>query len=1117
MPQVDRNEVIDSWVLRIADALEDILPNVRNESEFRHAIEPLIDAYCSDVGVNPTLRREYTLASGIADAVFDGFIIEYKSPGIIKKTLDKKTRDATEQLKGYIEDLPKKEERIMHRVAGAAFDGRYLIFERLIDGKWTIELPMDVNRNSLWRFLSWISSLSSGIALTSENLSRDFSLDQPRTRDVLKSLYVSLNSTLNNSDGIVNKLFEQWRLFFSESIDYSQAFGGKRLQSLKNWVKGSDIEVSGKEDAERFFYCLHTYFALIVKFIAWLALSRHLGLKIGGPSFGELSSLDGESLRRSMADMESGGIFRAYRIDNLLEGDFFSWYVYAWDERIERAVSNIFIRLDEYDPNTIRTIPGEARDLFKKLYHYMLPRDIRHNLGEYYTPDWLAQRLLTQIDSKYFIGKPTATTEKSFKNMILSTRFLDPACGSGTFLVLIIERILQLGRELPISDSDLLDSIFNNVIGFDLNPLAVLTARVNYLLALGDHFGNIKSRIAIPIYLADSVRAPSTGRDLFSAEIYEFQTAIGKFIVPVVVCIKGRFDRFCGLLEDCVKDEYESSSFLHKVETELNIEEGELTSGVVEMLEDLYLELLALHRNGMNGLWARLLKNNFAPITSGVFDCIVGNPPWIVWDNLPDDYRKSIMPVWNDYGLLPHSGMDTILGKGKKDISMLMTYTVADNLLKRGGRLGFVITQSVFKTGSGQGFRKFYIPREKGKAGQLKVIQVDDMVSIKPFEGAANRTSVMILKKGSETTYPIKYQVWKRLGRARINYDSSLEEVIKSTVRFDYHAEPVIDDDDTSPWITARPKTLKAIRKALGNSEYNAFEGANSGGANAVYWIEVVDKLPSNMLIVRNITEGAGVAVDDRTASVESNLVYPLLRGKDVQRWGAKPSAHILMVQDPNKRRGIEEDSLQKNFPNTYSYLKSFETVLRSRAAFNRYFIRSSKKTTRIETGPFYSMFNVGLYTFSPWKVVWREQAKRMTAAVIGMEDDKPIIPDHKLMLVATDSEEEAHYVCSLLNSSIFIMAVLGYAIDIQMNTHIVNNVRLPLYDVANREHRYLSRLSIQAHEAMESNDYLQIESIENEIDLKAAVLYGLSNEELQEIKGCIQEITNGKQMKLGS
>jgi hypothetical protein len=213
--------------------------------------------------------------------------------------------------------------------------------------------------------------------------------------------------------------------------------------------------------------------------------------------------------------LEEGGIFRAFGLTNLLEGDFFAWYLFAWDKPIEDAIRELLERLDQYDPATLSIHPEESRDLFKKLYHYLLPREIRHNLGEYYTPDWLAQRLLNQVDSEFFTADPHKN-ERRLREKLLNTRWLDPACGSGTFLVLIIARMKELGRALFINETELLNAILRNVVGFDLNPLAVLTARVNYLLAIADLLEHRKGEVTIPVYLADSVRMPTMGENLMT-------------------------------------------------------------------------------------------------------------------------------------------------------------------------------------------------------------------------------------------------------------------------------------------------------------------------------------------------------------------------------------------------------------------------------------------------------------------------------------------------------------------------------------------------------------------------------------------------------------------------
>ena len=140
------------------------------------------------------------------------------------------------------------------------------------------------------------------------------------------------------------------------------------------------------------------------------------------------------------------------------------------------------------------------------------------------------------------------------------------------------------------------------------------------------------------------------------------------------------------------------------------------------------------------------------------FDYVVGNPPWIAWDNLPDEDRQATKPLWERYGLFSLSGRDARHGGGKKDLSMLMLYAAADRYLKPGGRLGMVITQTLFQTkGAGDGFRRF---RFGSDGPPLGVLRVDDLAALRPFGNASNWTSTIVLQKGTATRYPVPYYVW---------------------------------------------------------------------------------------------------------------------------------------------------------------------------------------------------------------------------------------------------------------------------------------------------------------------------------------------------------------------
>ncbi len=1106
-----RDRVIAQWSQKILARLEEILPSRPTEADFRREIDPLLEEFCTEVGVTPLAHAEYTLATGRADAVFNRLVIEYERPGVLKRIPDAATRHAIQQVKDYLGGLAKKERRQVERLAGVVFDGCFLIFVRFVNGQWIIEDPFEVNKHSLERFLTWLAGLSSGIALTAENLNRDFSIEQLRTQNILRGLFHALSAALDQQDGLVPKLFEQWRLFFSEAIDYSEAFGGRKLEPLKKWVRKAGFEVKSAQEAERFFFVLHTYFALLVKLLAWLALSRHLGVKLGAPSFAGLTTADGETLRLRLQEMESGGIFRAYGILNLLEGDFFAWYLYAWNEKIESALREILKRLDEYDPTTLTLLPEETRDLFKKLYHYLLPREIRHNLGEYYTPDWLAQRLLVQVDNEFFAADPRQG-ERRLREKLLHTRFLDPACGSGTFLILIVARMLELGRAFLVQESELLERILRNVVGFDLNPLAVLTARVNYLLAIADLLEYRRGGITIPIYLADSVRTPALGEELFSQNVYEFPTAVGAFRVPAALCAPERFDRVCEILEESLRSELGVDSFIKRLERELSLSLPEWNANPLSLTRTLYEGMLDLHRRGMNGLWARLLKNNFAPLTVGQFDYIVGNPPWVNWEHLPDGYRTTLIPLYQyTYKLFPHKGQRARHGSTKIDISTLMLYVTVDKLLKMGGRLGFVITQSVLKTDAGKGFRRFDIFQRQGQGIPLKVIHVDDMVSLNPFEGASNRTAVMVLEKGKPTKYPVPYTVWRKTEGARFTYESTLEEVTNATKRLNFVAEPVDPSDPTSPWLTARPKALKAVRKVLGGKgesaarPYQAHEGVNTGGANAVYWVDIVYKRPDELVVVRNITEGAKVKVDEVTETIEPDLLYPLLRGRDVQRWRAEPSALIIVPQDPaDFKHGYPEKNLMMHYPKCYGYLVRFRDTLQNRPAYQKYLQPFGE--------PWYSLYDIKNYTFAPWKVVWTRLA-RIEAAVIGLHEGKPIVPQETVTLVECSSENEAHYICALVNSSPFQFAAISYSQEggkSMGSMHILEHIRISRYNPKNPVHYRLAELSKKAHEAARVGD--EVREIEAEIDRWAAKLWGLSDDELREIQRSLKELAGEDQ-----
>jgi len=678
--------LIGSRAALYADRLSSAAVSATKEEEIRIASERELESIAQALGIKLEGKHEFTVASGFVDSVYDRVLIEYKNPSSPSSKLGPKldspgTKKVVEQIQSRFYDMRAQHNQPLNSLFGVGLDGRYFVFVRFRGDKWHIQEPVPVTPHSAERFLWALFNLGTrGKPFTPDELALDFGANAALARSAVKNLYETL---LNIEHPKALILFNQWRILFGEVCGYNVDAPSDKIEKL---AESYDISVNGLKAAHLLF-ALHTYYALFMKLLASHIIAfvhqlpTPLSKIIQAPTSGKL--------RRELDDLEAGSIFRYFNVTNFLEGDLFAWYLPAWSPSIEQWVRSMVSQLDGYNPGTLSEDPSESRDLLKKLYHQLFPRTVRHDLGEYYTPDWLAEHVLDRLE---YTGNPDA-------------RILDPACGSGTFLVMAISRIrhwYDKNRErCSFSEGDLLRKILANVIGFELNPLAVMAARTNYLIAIRDLVSYVDG-VEIPIYLCDSIMTPSQHGGLFAGHLEkarELKTAAATFIIPSEVALtQHEIARYAQLLEQSVENSYTSDEFLQRCKEDgLSITEEVLHT-------ELYDELVRLNKENKNGVWARIIKNAFAPVFTPRVDYVVGNPPWINWESLPAAYRDTTKHLWAEYGLFRHKGYKAKLGGAKDDISILMTYVCHDAYLKDSGALGFVITQSIFKTkGGGDG------------------------------------------------------------------------------------------------------------------------------------------------------------------------------------------------------------------------------------------------------------------------------------------------------------------------------------------------------------------------------------------------------------------------------
>ena len=980
----------------------------QTEEDVRIACERIFLDELPAAGINYKADHEAQVSSGRLDALFNMLVIEYKKPGLVQKSFDQ----FVSEKKMYIPALAKEMHVSQDQIGCVLLDGVSIGFFRMADDNDTLIKmgPFPVSESSIDYFILMAKSTSKK-ALTPKNVLKSFDHASSITKQLISALWKSLSE----SDSSRTKMFFlEWNRLFG------QVSGTLENSSTVYEAKEYDITVTDDISARQFVFTIHTAYAIIIKHIALMILSSK---ESSDDYYSDIVAghLTTQDLSR---EIESGQRYIRLGIRNFLEGDYFSWYTEDWSGQLDEAVHNIVNELSGFESKTAELKPEAVRDLMKKLYEGLLSKEMRHSLGEYYTPDWLAEHVLN---------------ESGFKP---GMRILDPTCGSGTFLVLAINKILAEDHDVKLSD------VLSHVYGFDLNPLAVISARTNYIIAIEPLLNQITSSIDIPVYLGDAIFSPSVNADVVS---YYIDTEEGRLTLEIPSellkqpsLLSATFSRINSLISQIWKKRIIT---LEQAETTLR---QFLVDNICRNTESVIMLLRTindLESKKWDGIWCNIIKNYLETAQVPSFDVIVGNPPWVRWSALPEKYRETIKDYCKSYNLF---SSDRYVGGVESDISTMVVYSAADKWLKDDGVLAMLITRTVFKTESSEGFRSFRIPQSNTA---LQVLKIEDYTAIKPFDGAINKPALLLLRKGAvETKYPVAWRCWEK--KKPFKSDETLDTVMGKLEYKDLVACPITGDG--SPWLTVSADRLgpclNIARKNTNQQKYDARKGVCTD-LNGVYFGD----LSAQGVFTNSLgTSGKTKNMKPDSARVEQELLYPVARGKEIHpfKWDWS-GGYIILPQESMHAFPIEK--MSSEYPLAMEYFSKYRDVLSNRSSLKRY----------LKNDPFYACWNVGQYTFSKYKVCWREISNRVQSCVLTEVNGKNVVPDHKIYFVGLDSEGEAYYLCAVLNAPVVTEIVLNYAESTQIGTHIFDYINIPRYDPNNPDHKRMADISKAAHQSI--------------------------------------------------
>ena len=687
-----------------------------------------IEDYVSGIEKYIKVKQKDRILKGRVDDLFGNLVIEFE------RDLDKKEIEAKEQLRKYIACLWSQEiPRQRTPYLCVASDGiGFTVYSPTIGDSAKTDIMPDEVRLEVIEQVDLSALKPQEVYYWLDRYFMRKEILTPKTENIVKDFGVKSHAL---------QIAGQTLLSLWHSLKAKPEF----IVVYEGWEKYLRI-VYGTSIAEEELFIRHTYLATLAKLMAWSRVTEERG------------SLDSTQI----AFVLEGQFFKDRGIENFLEEDFFSWLARkeARNAGVEIA-RKLLSLLNNYNLREL------SEDVLKGLYQELVDPKTRHDLGEYYTPDWLAHRMIQNVLRK----------KQDFS-------ILDPACGSGTFLYLAIhEKRDHLGNSAKT-----LEHILNSVVGVDIHPLAVIVAKTNYILALGDLLKKRKGKISIPIYLSDTIRLPE--REVqptlwMQVPSYRVNLAGELIYIPEeLIDEPSLYDEAIDMAE-----EYAAQNMGKKITKEqfLNfliarhtpIAQNDALSKALFHIAETLKKFIDSNRDT---IWAFMLKNIYKPLfLKGKFDLIIGNPPWLSYRYVEQlDYQKFLKEqITQTYDLLS--------GKGELithlELGTLFFVSTAHLYLKERGTIAFVLPRSIFTADQHDSFRKGIF-----KQVGLSFKESWDLEDVKPLFNVPSCVLIAQKEDGTKISYPISGQKFSgELQRKNASLNEAEENLTVEDVCFSLH------------------------------------------------------------------------------------------------------------------------------------------------------------------------------------------------------------------------------------------------------------------------------------------------------------------------------------------
>ena len=729
--------------------------------------------------------------------------------------------------------------------------------------------------------------------------------------------------------------------------------------------------------------------------------------------------LDAEQL--APASLLSGDQFATAGLYGVVDRDFFDWVLEVPGGN--GFVTSLARRLARFDWSAVE------HDVLKVLYESVISAATRKALGEYYTPDWLANAVVTQ-----------AVTDP------LTQRVLDPSCGSGTFLFYAVRRFLGAAQEAGWTLKKAMAEVSSAVIGIDLHPVAVALARVTYLLALGRErlVSPERGTLSVPVYLGDSL-GWTQNQDLLSSKGLVIPTRVGDQIFSGQLHFRYELlidaANFDDLVQALVDESGRAAGSATRKLSDGTIRRLALTEQDLPDLHANFARLKELHEADQDHIWSYYIRNLSRPawlaLEDNRVDVLVGNPPWLSYRHMTTTMQARFKDMATARGFWHSEATAT-----HQDLAGLFVARAVERYLKVGGRLAFVVPNSVIDRDYWGGFRK---GRFAGAAVSFDPSW--DLRRVRPHLFPRGSAVIFATNTPTPSTMPIEATIWQGKAPHRHMPVDEAHQLTRTPGRLTI----TTDDAPRSAYAKRFSQGANLVPRVLFRVERTAAGvlGAPAGRTAVRSQRAVAEKVPW-----RDLPDLEGV--------VENEFLWPTILGEQVTPFRLRdPYTFVLPLTRDGTVLSGESQEIDR-YPGLADWTRRAENAW------------TANRTGRFTLGEQIDHMRklTQQLPLPSLRVVYAASGMHLAATLV---DEPRAVVEHAVYWATVSTRAEGNYLVGVLNAPVLtelVRPLMSYGKDERHVDKHVWKLPIPTFDPQDERHQQIAELSAQLAEQVAAMEF---------------------------------------------